>query len=65
MKIPDYAESNKKYGQVFGEMVRPGNSSILFNSVFHIDATTAITSVTFFPDTGTFTGGTYIVYGVN
>jgi hypothetical protein len=63
--IPDYTESRLKYGQIFGFMTRPGNSPVAFNGVFHMNSTAAITSVTFNMSAGSFTSGTYIIYGVN
>ena len=63
--IPDYAEGRLKYGQIYGYMVRPGNSPIALNAVFHMNSGSAITSAQFIMDSGSFTSGTYIVYGVN
>jgi hypothetical protein len=65
VRIPEYADGRLKYGTIFGVMTRPGNSQIVFNGVFNFNTTSAITSAQFIMDSGNFTSGTYIVYGVN
>jgi hypothetical protein len=65
IRIPEYADSRKKYCNIVGYMTRPGNSPIAFSGVGFIDSTTSISSIQFFVDNNTFSSGTYIVYGVN
>ena len=65
LTMPEYTSNRQKYFHIMGVMIRPGNSPIAFNGVGSINTTAAITDVTFNMTAGSFTSGTYIIYGVN
>jgi hypothetical protein len=63
MDIPRYSETEVKYVNV-NSYAFTGASGRAYNGTGIYRITTAISSITFFPDSGTWSGGTIYVYGV-
>ena len=66
IQIPDYATSTSyKSALWIGTGTRGGGTPARFGMGGHWANTAAITSITFFPSSGSFTAGTILTYGVN
>jgi hypothetical protein len=64
--IPDYASSSVyKYCYWVGTGVRGAGSAARYQMTGHWANANAITSITFLPSSGNWTGGSILIYGVN